>query len=141
MDFKEFATNYLNPIYLMYRITFLMIAFATFVFSIPMFTNYADRSDMIIVLVMAILLHIGIKHLFGRNVYLLYGLIPPILISIAVTIRGEEVVKEGILRLPMAMCWCASFLLAYNGLRSWGYGVSMNEINNRTKRKIKKMKK
>jgi len=117
MDFKEFATNYLNPIFLMYRAFLLIVSFFILFFSIPMFTSSASSTDMAIILIMLLFISAGLYSVFRRRAYILYLFIPFVLVFIAMVIRVEDVVQEGILKIPMAM------------FRSWGYGISMNDIN------------
>jgi len=129
MDFKEFATNYLNPIFLMYRAFLLIVSFFILFFSIPMFTSSASSTDMAIILIMLLFISAGLYSVFRRRAYILYLFIPFVLVFIAMVIRVEDVVQEGILKIPMAMWWSSAFLLTFNGFRSWGYGISMNDIN------------
>lgn len=131
MDFREFATNYLNPIFLMYRAIILMSAFFILFFSLPMFIKSASGMDTIIILIISIALSVGLYSLFRHRAYILYLVIPILLLGVALGIRGNDVVENGVLMIPMAMWWTSAFLLAFNGLRSWGYGISLNEINNK----------
>ena len=130
MDFREFATNYLNPIFLLYRATLLTVSFFIFILSWAMFIKSASRTDIVIVLVMSLVLTVGLYVAFRRRAYLLYLIIPFIFVTVGFSIRGDQVVQEGILKIPMAMWWTSAFLIAFNGFRSWGYGMSINDINN-----------
>ena len=141
MDFREFATNYLNPIFLMYRAALLTASFFILFFSLPMFTSSASRSDMAIILIMSLVLTAGLYAMFRKRAYLLYLIIPFILVVVAFSIRGDQVVQEGVLKIPMAMWWASAFLIAFNGFRSWGYGVSMNDINNKINSKLNDLQK
>lgn len=136
MDFREFATNYLNPIFLMYRGVLLSVSFFILFFSLPMFTQSASSADMLIIFAMSLAIAIGLYIMFRRRAYILYLIVPFLLVAVAFSIRGEQVVQEGVLRIPMAMWWASAFLIAFNGFRSWGYGVSMNNINNKINKKL-----
>jgi len=141
MDFREFATNYLNPIFLMYRAALLTTSFFILFFSLPMFTSSASRSDMTIILIMSLVLSAGLYAMFRKRAYLLYLIIPFIMIVVAFLIRGDQVVQEGVLKIPMALWWASALLIAFNGFRSWGYGVSMNDINNKINSKLNDLQK
>ena len=141
MDFREFATNYLNPIFLMYRAALLSTSIFILFISLPMFTSSATVTDMTIILAISLALAIGLYKLFRRRAYLLYLVIPLLLITIAFLIRGDQVVQEGVFRVPMAMWWASGLLIAFNSFRSWGYGVSMNEINDRISTKLNNLQK
>lgn len=140
MNFKEFATNYLNPIFIIYRSAILAAAFMIFIFSLPMFTASASRNDMMLILATAIGLSLGLYVIFRRRAYLLYLVIPLLLVIIAFSIRGAGVVQVGVLIFPMAMCWSASFLLVFNGFRSWGYGISGNDVGKSVQDRINRVK-
>lgn len=141
MDLREFATNYLNPIFLMYRAALLTTSFFIFFFSLPMFTSSASSTDVSIILVMSLVLTVGLYVAFRRRAYLLYLIIPFLLVVVAFSIRGDQVVQESVLRIPMAMWWASAFLIAFNGFRSWGYGISMNDINNKINSKLNNIQK
>jgi len=130
MDFREFATNYLNPVYLMYRVVILITAFAIFFFSIAKLTNGVSASETSVIFVISIVLSILLYSFFKRKPYLLYLVIPFILVGIGLSMIGSNV-SSSVLTFPMALCWTSSILLAFNGFRSWGYGVSMNDINDK----------
>jgi len=59
-------------------------------------------------------------------VYLLY-LVFPLLLTSATLSLVPQGVEEGILKLPVAMCWVSGLLVGWNGLRTWGYGVLLND--------------
>jgi hypothetical protein len=134
MTFKEFAINYLNPIFLMYRAFLLIVAFYIFVFTIPMFTHSASGSELLIVVIASFAISIGLYITFRTKAYVLYLLIPSVFVIVSFIMRGEDVVKEGVMMLPMTMCFSAAFLLAFNGFRPWGTGISMNDINNKLRK-------
>lgn len=136
MDFREFSTNYLNPIFLMYRVVLLTASFFIFLFSMPLFSSSASSGDMLTILIMSLVLSAGLYAMFRKRAYLLYLIIPCILVAVALTIRGDQVVQENVLKIPMAMCWASALLIAFNGFRSWGYGMSMHEINNKINSKL-----
>jgi hypothetical protein len=66
--------------------------------------------------------------------YILYLLAPLLFLFVAGVIRGEDVPKEGVLWLPMIMWLNAAILVGWNGIRSWGYGISINDINEKLNR-------
>ncbi len=140
MDFREFATNYLNPVFIFYRATLLIASFFIWFLSMPMFIRDASRVDMLMAIIMSLALTIGLYIAFRRRAYLLYLIIPFILVVTAVSIRGNEIVQEGVLKAPLVMCWVSALLLAFNGFRSWGYGISANEINNKIQNKLDNFK-
>jgi len=129
MDFREFATNYLNPVFLFYRAFPLTIYFWLLFLSTPFFTNSASASDLLSILAITLVSFCFVYYFLRRRPYLLYLALPFILIIVAFSIRGPDVVEEGILKLPMAMWWLSSLLVGWNGIRSWGYGTSLNDIN------------
>lgn len=144
MGFREFATNYLNPIFLLYRAALLTFSFYIFFFSFPMFANStssASRTDLTIILAISLVLTVGLYMAFRRRSYLLYLVIPLVLIFVAISIRINYVVSDEVLPLLMAMWWCSAFLIAFNGFRSWGYGMSMNDISNKVNGKLNDLQK
>jgi len=131
MDFREFSTNYLNPIFLLYRAVLLMSAGGMILFSIPLFISNASRNDVVIVTVLAIAVSIGLIRLLRQNPYLLYLIIPLVVSAAAFAIRGNNPPQQGLLWLPLIMWLSSAILLGWNGIRSWGYGISINDINDR----------
>jgi len=131
MDFREFATNYLNPIFLFYRAVLLISAGGMVLFSIPLFINNASRNDVVIVVVVAIAVSIGLVRLLWQRPYMLYLFIPLVVSGAAFAIRGNDAPQQGILWLPIIMWLSSAILIAWNGIRSWGYGISLNDINDR----------
>lgn len=95
---------------------------------------------MLITIIMSLALTIGLYIAFRRRAYLLYLIIPFVLVVMAVSIRGNEIVQEGALKAPLIMCWASALLLAFNGFRSWGYGISVNEINSKIQSKLDDIK-
>ena len=134
MNLREFATNYLNPIFLFYRAVLLMSAGGMVLFSIPIFINSASKSDVTMVIVFAIGISVVLVKLLRQRPYILYLLLPLIISTAAFAIRGNDMPQEGMLWLPIIMWLSAAMLVAWNGIRSWGYGVSMNDINNKLSR-------
>lgn len=142
MDFREFATNYLNPIFLLYRAILLTFSFYIFFLSFPIFANSTtSRTDLTIILAISLVLTVGLYMAFRRRSYLLYLVIPLVLIFVAISIRINYVVSDEVLPLLMTMSWCSAFLIAFNGFRSWGYGMSMNDISNKVNDKLNDLQK
>ena len=129
MNFREFATNYLNPFFLFYRTVLLALSGGILLFSLPIFTSSASSGEMLLIFLMSLTATAGLYVTLRHRPYILYLLIPIVLLVIGFAVRGGAVVGEGVLILPMAMWWIAAFLLGFNGFRSWGYGISLNEIN------------
>lgn len=127
MNFKEFATNYLNPIFIMYRAVMLVAAFWLLFLSLPLFavgrSDGTSTGEALLAFAISIGLFLASYVFFRRRAYLLYLVIPLVLVITAFAIRGEDIPEDPLL-FPMAMWWSASFLLAFNGFRSWGYGIS-----------------
>ena len=129
MTFKEFAINYLNPVFLMYRAFLLIVSFYLFVLAIPMFTSSASGSEMLAIIVASLIITIGLYVMFRKKPYILYLFIPIIFVFVAFAMRGENVVEEGVMILPMTICFSATFILLFNGFRPWGTGISINDVN------------
>jgi len=108
-----------------------MSAGGMILFSIPLFISNASRNDVVIVTVLAIAVSIGLIRLLRQHPYILYLLIPIVVCVSAFAIRGNDAPQQGILWLPIIMWLTSTILIAWNGIRSWGYGVSINEINDR----------
>ena len=129
MTFKEFATNYLNPIFLMYRAVLIITSIWMMIFSLPFFVSSASGFEIMMIIGISI---VGtfVLILKVKNVpYILYLWIPIFLSVISLFIRGTEAPETGVLFVPMILWLISSFLIVFNGIRSWGLGVSMNDIN------------
>lgn len=131
MNLREFATNYLNPIFLFYRAVLLMSAGGMALFSIPLFINNASKNEVAFIIVISMVVSIVLVKLLWQRPYILYLLIPFVVCTAAFTIRGNDSPQLGILWIPIIMWISSAILVAWNGIRSWGYGVSINDINDK----------
>lgn len=128
MDFRTFATNYLNPIFLLYRAVLLTMSFLILFISLSIGVNSVSSNDMMVVFTISLALTVGFYIVFRRRALLLYFVIPAVLTVTSLSIRAEDT-----LTFSMAMLWISAFLIAFNGFRSWGYGISINDINKKIK--------
>jgi len=131
MDFKEFATNYLNPIFLFYRAVLLTSAGGMLLFSIPLFIQNASKNEVISIMLIALAIALFLIKCLKKHPYILYLVIPLLVSATAFSMRGNEPPQSGILWVPIIMWMSSVILVAWNGIRSWGYGVSLNDINDR----------
>lgn len=131
MNLKEFATNYLNPVFLMYRAVLLGAAGGMLLFSLPLYVSSASATVMGFVFGSSFILCLSLVKYLKHRPYLLYLVIPFVFSGIAFVIRGDDAPEQGVLWLPMIIWNAAVLITAWNGIRSWGYGVSLNDINNR----------
>lgn len=131
MNFKEFATNYLNPVFLMYRAVLLGVAGGMLLFSLPLYVSSANATVMGFVFGSSFIFCLSLVKYLKHRPYLLYLVIPFVFSGIAFVIRGDDAPEQGVLWLPMIIWNTAVLITAWNGIRSWGYGISLNDINNR----------
>lgn len=131
MDFREFATNYLNPVFLLYRA--VILAGSGFIFMMTMVSmNNATRVEFFSVMVLAtVMVVVAINFLKSRPL-ILYFIIPLFLGSFATTADGQTgSVRNISFYLTIATGFASAGLLLVNGFRSWGYGVSVNDLKKR----------
>jgi len=129
LNFREFATNYLNPIFLFYRATLIMFSGGMLFLSMPMFMREASQFEFF----MPYLVGLGVAAALITKVkgrpYSLYLILPVILIFIAISLHQNEF--SGVLFAPLITFLIAAYLILWNGIRSWGYGISINDIRER----------
>ena len=131
MDFREFATNYLNPVFLMYRA--VILAGSGFIFMMTMAAmNNATKAEFYSVMALAtVMVVVAISFLKSRPV-ILYFIIPLFFGSFAATADGHtDSVRDISFYLTIAIGFASAGLLLVNGIRSWGYGVSVNDLKKR----------
>jgi len=135
MNFREFATNYLNPIFLLYRVVLFGIAGFLLLLSTKFVANSGGLSGFeTFVIYIASLFISGflVIKIIGHP-FLLYLFLP-----MAGVITPLIMAESGSFSLILSMLYMASvYLIVWNAMRSWGYGISINDLKNMSNNRSK----
>lgn len=126
MDLREFATNYLNPVFLFYRVVLLGVAGVLLLISTKFVANSGGLSGFETFVIYITSLFISgflVKKIIGRP-FLLYLVLPMVGV-----ITPLVMADFGTFSLILSMLYMASvYLIFWNSIRSWGYGISVNDL-------------
>ncbi len=133
MGFKEFAINYLNPFYLMWRLA--LFCYAGFCFFITLGWLPRLAVPELVLFVAAIGLVFVVRFSLSAST-VIANFLTPFMFTVTGLFLNSEPSHPGFAATGgVFLLWAAGCLLAWNGLRSWGVGgISANDINSAVRR-------
>lgn len=134
MTLKDFAINYLNPFYLAQR--FCLICAAGFCFAMPALVTAADQPAILpwfVCAAMAVAGAFAIRRLLVYRPVIANLVVPFLLVAVGIGVLSASIRQAFLLDIAFVLMWTSAVLCAWNGIRPWGSGLSINDLQQKLK--------